>query len=157
MSSEPAVELFLADCDRLVTRLFDHSWSPVKGTALAILKSRWRSSRGWRSKSKPCWREGYEGEMSINPVQAAPRCTARSRRTGKRCRAPAVRGWKVCRMHGARGGAPKGKRNGNHRHGARSEAHRSAAGPEGERNGNYKHGARSKEMIQLWKFIKSLK
>ena len=46
--------------------------------------------------------------------------------------APAVRGWKVCRMHGARGGAPEGKR-----------------------NGNYKHGARSKETIELWNLIKS--
>jgi hypothetical protein len=36
-------------------------------------------------------------------------------------------------MHGARGGAP-----------------------EGTRNGNYRHGARSKETIELWKFIKSL-
>jgi hypothetical protein len=34
----------------------------------------------------------------------------------------------VCRMHGARGGAPQGKR-----------------------NGNYKHGARTKEMIALRK------
>jgi hypothetical protein len=39
-----------------------------------------------------------------------------------------------CRMHGARGGAPEGKR-----------------------NGNYRHGARSKEMIELWKLIKSLR
>jgi hypothetical protein len=37
-------------------------------------------------------------------------------------------------MHGARGGAPEGKR-----------------------NGNYRHGARSKEMIELWKLIKSLR
>jgi hypothetical protein len=36
-------------------------------------------------------------------------------------------------MHGARGGTPKGKR-----------------------NGNYRHGARSKETIELWKLIKSL-
>ena len=74
--------------------------------------------------------------MSINPMQrahAAPRCHAKSKRTGKPCHAPAVRGWKVCRMHGARGGAP-----------------------EGTRNGNYRHGARSKETIELWKFIKSL-
>src|SRR5262249_47688622 len=28
----------------------------------------------------------------------APRCTARSKRSGQRCRAPAVRGWRVCRM-----------------------------------------------------------
>jgi len=75
--------------------------------------------------------------MSINPMQrahAAPRCTAKSKRTGKHCRAPAVRGWKVCRMHGARGGAPEGKR-----------------------NGNYRHGARSKATIELWKLIKSLR
>ena len=51
------------------------------------------------------------------PFQKAPRCTATSKRTGKRCRAPAVRGWSVCRFHGAREGAPKGKRNGMYRHG----------------------------------------
>ena len=45
-----------------------------------------------------------------------------------------MRGWKVCQMHGARGGAPKGKR-----------------------SGNYKHGARSMETIELWKRIKSLR
>ena len=27
----------------------------------------------------------------------------------------------------------------------------------GQRNGNYRHGARSKEMIELWKLIKSLR
>jgi hypothetical protein len=62
--------------------------------------------------------------MSINPMQSAhdaPRCKAKSKRTGKRCRAPAVRGCRVCRMHGARGGAPTGKRNGNYRHGARTK------------------------------------
>jgi hypothetical protein len=31
-----------------------------------------------------------------------------------------VRGYRVCRMHGARGGAPEGKRNGNYRHGYRT-------------------------------------
>jgi hypothetical protein len=75
--------------------------------------------------------------MSINPMRkahAAPRCQARSKRTGKRCRAPAVRGWKVCRMHGARGGAPKGTR-----------------------NGNYRHGTRTKEMRDLRKFLRSLR
>jgi hypothetical protein len=35
--------------------------------------------------------------------------------------APAVNGWTVCRFHGARGGAPKGKRNGNYRHGGRTK------------------------------------
>ena len=62
--------------------------------------------------------------MSVNPMQSAhdaPRCKAKSKRTGKRCRAPAVRGCRVCRMHGARGGAPTGKRNGNYRHGTRTK------------------------------------
>jgi hypothetical protein len=40
----------------------------------------------------------------------------------------------ACRMHGERGGAPEGKR-----------------------NGNYPHGGRTKEIIELWKLIKSLR
>ena len=62
--------------------------------------------------------------MSINPMQRAhdaPRCSARSKRTKEPCRAPTVRGYRVCRMHGARGGAPSGKRNGNFRHGGRTK------------------------------------
>ena len=55
--------------------------------------------------------------QSEMPMHQSPRCTARSKRTGKPCRSPAVKGWSVCRMHGARGGAPKGKRNGAYRHG----------------------------------------
>ena len=61
--------------------------------------------------------------MTANPMnlvermQNAPRCTARSKRTRERCGAPAVKGWAVCRMHGARGGAPSGERNGAYRHG----------------------------------------
>jgi hypothetical protein len=75
--------------------------------------------------------------MSVNPMHkahAAARCTAKSKRTGKPCCAPAVAGWSVCRMHGARGGAA-----------------------EGRRNGNYRHGASSKDTIALRKFIKSLR
>jgi hypothetical protein len=49
--------------------------------------------------------------------QKALRCTAKSKRTGERCRAPAVRGYSVCRFHGARGGAPKGIDNGAWKHG----------------------------------------
>jgi hypothetical protein len=62
--------------------------------------------------------------MTINPMQSAhdaPRCKAKSKRTGKRCRAPAVRGCRVCRMHGANGGAPTGKLNGNYRRGTRTK------------------------------------
>jgi hypothetical protein len=52
----------------------------------------------------------------------APRCTAKSKRTGQRCKAPAVSGYTVCRFHGARGGAPKGNANGAWKHGHYSEA-----------------------------------
>ena len=61
--------------------------------------------------------------MSDNPMQSAhgaPRCRAKSKRTGLPCQAPAVGGYRVCRMHGAGGGAPEGKQNGNFRHGGRT-------------------------------------
>ena len=51
------------------------------------------------------------------PMHLSPRCSARSKRTRKRCRAPAVKDWTVCRFHGAGGGGPKGKRNGMYKHG----------------------------------------
>ena len=44
-------------------------------------------------------------------MQEAPRCRARSKRSGQRCRAPALRDKAVCRMHGAAGGAPRGNKN----------------------------------------------
>jgi hypothetical protein len=62
--------------------------------------------------------------MSDNPMHRcneAPRCRAKSKRTGLSCKAPAVSGYRVCRMHGARGGAPEGKGNGNFRHGGRTK------------------------------------
>jgi hypothetical protein len=52
----------------------------------------------------------------------ALRCHARTKRTGLQCKGPAVNGWKVCRMHGARGGAPSGERNGQYCHGRRTKA-----------------------------------
>ncbi len=60
----------------------------------------------------------------IDPAQKlrdAPRCTAKAKSTGQRCKAPAVRGWRVCRVHGAGGGAPRGKANPNYRHGMRTK------------------------------------
>jgi hypothetical protein len=51
------------------------------------------------------------------PMHLSPRCSAHSKRTGKGCQAPAVTGWSVCRFHGAGGGGPRGKANGNYRHG----------------------------------------
>ena len=63
-----------------------------------------------------------EAEKPEYPFQKAPRCTATSKRTGQRCKAPAVRGWNVCRFHGARGGAPNGEANGAWKHGYYSGA-----------------------------------
>ena len=60
----------------------------------------------------------------VQPMLGAPRCTARSKRSGQRCKGPAVVGWTVCRMHGARSGGPAGEQNGRWRHGLRSATHR---------------------------------
>ncbi len=60
---------------------------------------------------------------ATNPMErahAAPRCTAKSKRTGLPCKNPAVSGWTVCRMHGARGGHGSGKANPAYKHGMRS-------------------------------------
>jgi hypothetical protein len=57
------------------------------------------------------------GQTVRDPFQKSPRCTATSKRTRERCKAPAVRGWTVCRFHGARGGAPRGGANGSFKHG----------------------------------------
>lgn len=64
-----------------------------------------------------------DAKPDANPMHkadAAPRCRAHSKRTGLLCKAPAVRGWRVCRMHGAGGGAPRGKAHGQYRHGGRT-------------------------------------
>jgi len=75
-------------------------------------------------------------KRDASPMQrahAAPRCSARSKRSGLPCRAPAVRGWRVCRMHGARGG-----------HGA------------GKANPAYKHGMRTREWVNLRKALSEM-
>lgn len=62
-------------------------------------------------------------ENDANPMHAAnaaPRCTAKSRRSGLPCKNPAVKGWSVCRMHGARGGHGSGKANPAYKHGMRT-------------------------------------
>lgn len=61
-------------------------------------------------------------EDDANPMQAAPRCAARSKRTGKRCCNSAVKGWSVCRMHGAGGGHAEGPSHPAWKHGMRSRA-----------------------------------
>jgi hypothetical protein len=68
--------------------------------------------------------------MTSNPMQGASqllamhrskRCRAKSKRSGVGCKSPAVTGWNVCRMHGARGGAPPGAKNGNYRTGLHTQ------------------------------------
>jgi hypothetical protein len=58
---------------------------------------------------------------AVYPFQKSPRCSATSKRTRQPCKAPAVNGWTVSRFHGARGGAPAGKRNGMYRHGLQTK------------------------------------
>lgn len=58
---------------------------------------------------------------AVYPFHKSPRCSATSKRTKQPCQAPAVNGWTVCRFHGARGGAPKGERNGMYRNGLYSQ------------------------------------
>ena len=57
----------------------------------------------------------------IDRANAAPRCTAKAKRTGQRCKCPAVTGWTVCRVHGAHGGARPGPAHPNYRHGGRTK------------------------------------
>ena len=56
----------------------------------------------------------------LHAANAAPRCTAKSKRSGLPCKNPAVKGWSVCRMHGARGGHGSGKSNPAYKHGMRT-------------------------------------
>ena len=59
----------------------------------------------------------------MNPTQRlrdTPRCSAKAKSTRQRCRCPAVKGWTVCRVHGAGGGAPRGKAHPNYKHGLRT-------------------------------------
>ena len=60
----------------------------------------------------------------IDPTQRlrdAPRCIATAKSTRQRCRNPSKQGWTVCRLHGAGGGAPRGKAHPNYNHGMRSK------------------------------------
>jgi hypothetical protein len=58
---------------------------------------------------------------NLNEARAAPRCGARRKKDGQPCQAPAMPNGR-CRMHGGPSpGAPKGERNGNYRHGLRTQ------------------------------------
>jgi hypothetical protein len=97
-----------------------------------------RAGHGTGRRAGNCRKCGDRGEGAIvksdaYPMHCAPRCTAKSKRSGNPCQAPAVRGWTVCRMHGARGGAKSG-----------------AAHP------NWQHGGRSGESVELRKLVNML-
>ena len=53
-------------------------------------------------------------------LRDSPRCTAMAKRTRQRCKCPSAHGWNVCRLHGAGGGAPRGKAHPNYQHGLRT-------------------------------------
>ncbi len=61
-----------------------------------------------------------DDDNPMSRANAAPRCTARSKRTGHACQAAAVSGWKVCRHHGAGGGHAEGPTHPRWVHGMRS-------------------------------------
>ena len=71
--------------------------------------------RGWR-----------RNRRLIESAHAAPRCTAKSKRSGVTCRAPAVKGKRVCRMHGAKAGAPRGPAHGRYVHGRQTQQAKNA-------------------------------
>ena len=52
----------------------------------------------------------------FGPDWPGRRCSAKTRR-GTPCQKPALIGNARCQLHGGRGGAPSGPRNGNYRHG----------------------------------------
>ena len=66
-------------------------------------------------------------ESDVNPIDPtqrlrdAPRCSATAKSTRNRCRNPSKHGWNVCRLHGAGGGARRGKAHPNYRHGLRTK------------------------------------
>ena len=70
----------------------------------------------------------------LSRMNRAPRCGARSKRTGRPCRSPATAKGK-CRMHGGAKGS---------------------GGPEGARNGRWVHGQRSGEMLVMRRLERQL-
>ena len=61
----------------------------------------------------------------FGPDWPGRRCLAKTRR-GTLCQKAALKGNARCQLHGGRGGAPKGKRNGNYRHGQFTEENMTA-------------------------------
>lgn len=63
----------------------------------------------------------------MQSANAAPRCTAKSKRSGLQCKAPAINGKRVCRMHGGKSaGAPCGHLHGRCIHGRQTREAKNA-------------------------------
>jgi hypothetical protein len=60
---------------------------------------------------------------AVLAMNATPRCHARAKRTGERCKKAACVGWEVCDVHGAGSGAPDENQNA-FKHGLHSQKHK---------------------------------
>lgn len=56
------------------------------------------NKRGFFGKRSPEWQRRF-GQRDIHPLYAQRQCTAKSKRSGKRCRMWAIKGSSRCRMH----------------------------------------------------------
>ena len=77
-------------------------------------------NNGHPQEHKSVW-TGTDWRRAMDLAHSAPRCKATAKHSKAPCKAPAVKGWTVCHKHGARGGAPRGERNGNYRHGRHTQ------------------------------------
>ena len=74
------------------------------------------------------------------PFKRAPRCSATSKRSGMKCRAPAMRGRSTCYVHGGKSTGPRSK-----------------TGLERSRFSRWKHGRYSQEEVQRRRLMKKIR
>jgi hypothetical protein len=60
-----------------------------------------------RQRMKPTFTQFHEPRCLVFGQNSCNQCTAKSKRSGSRCRAPAVKGKSVCRMHGGKSTGPR--------------------------------------------------
>ena len=60
-----------------------------------------------RERMKPTFTQFREPRILVFGRHSCNQCTAKSKRSGSRCRAPALKGKSVCRMHGGKSTGPK--------------------------------------------------
>jgi hypothetical protein len=103
---DEARALRLRRLDPLVGRRKLHDICGVMGAAQA-----WKTMTGWNI--NPHGRGGF-GDYPEHRLQigapGSPRCSATSKRSGKRCKMMPTNGYDTCYWHGARGGDPRSHR-----------------------------------------------